>query len=92
MASNFDLRSWAENTLLRAGAAKRCPKHKVLHASSSLKAAHGAIAVARLNRLPGISADGAELAILEVYVNLPDHCELCTGLVRLSPVDAGGVS
>lgn len=92
MAAVFDLRSWAEETLIRGGAARRCPAHRTLHAAADLAAAHSTIAVARLNRLPEISADGAELAILEVYVSLPDHCEQCTGSLRLSPADAGGAS
>lgn len=92
VASSFDLRGWAEGTLIRAGAARRCPKHNLLHAASTLKEAHKAIAVARLNHLPGITADGAELAVLEVYVTLPDHCERCEGSVQRSPVKAGGAS
>ena len=92
MAAVFDLRNWAEEALIRGGAARRCPAHRTLHAASDLAAAHSTVAVARLNRLPGISADGAELAVLEVYVDLPDHCDRCTGSVRLSPVDAGDAS
>ena len=92
MASEFDLRKWAEETLIRGGAARRCPKHDTIHATSTLKAAHYSVAIARLNRLPGISADGAELAVLEVYVALPERCERCGGLVQLSPAGAGGVS
>lgn len=91
VALNFDLRGWAEATLIRSGAARRCSKHDLLYAASTLQAAHKAVAVARLNRLPGITADGAELAVLEVYVNLPDHCDRCTGAARPRPIDAGGV-
>lgn len=91
MPANFDLRRWAENTLIRAGAARRCQRHMVLHVASTLKAAHNAVAVARLNQLPGISPDGAELAILEVYVGLPERCSQCSGSSQLSPLDAGGM-
>jgi hypothetical protein len=35
------------------------------------------VAIGRENPLDGMTPDGAELAILETYLSLPDTCEMC---------------
>lgn len=75
--NEFDLRQWAEQTLARAGAARQCPHHGLTFSEPNDGAVRRAIAVGRMNHLPGISADGAELALLETYLSLNDRCPAC---------------
>lgn len=75
--NEFDLRQWAEQTLVRAGAARRCPHHQLTFSEGNEGAVKRAVAVGRMNHLPKISADGAELALLETYISLCDSCQKC---------------
>lgn len=75
--NEFDLRQWAEQTLVRAGAARQCPRHGVTISDGNEGAVKRAVAIGRMNHLPRISADGAELALLETYISLNDSCPKC---------------
>lgn len=74
----FDLPTWAARTLVRAGAAMLCDRHQTIFASPGGLAINSAIIAARLNRIAGLSADGAELAVLEVYLKLAPSCIVCS--------------
>lgn len=72
-----DIRQWSLKHLVHNGAATVCPDHGFITVVENIPAVHQAVSAARQHPLPGISADGAELAILETYLSLPEHCPVC---------------
>jgi hypothetical protein len=74
---DFDLRRWVEYRLLHADAIRICEHHNVLISNENATAVQNAVHVARLAPFPSITQDGAELALLEVFLSLPGACPQC---------------
>ena len=71
------LDEWAERGLIRKGAASVCHHHGFIVARKKPSAVWAAVEVARQRPPENISADGAELIILEKFLALPEICPGC---------------
>lgn len=71
------LDEWAERGLIRKGAASVCHQHGFIIARNKSSAVWAAVEVARREPPDNISADGAELIILEKFLALPEICPVC---------------
>lgn len=71
------MQEWAERALIRKGAASVCHHHGFIIAGKKTSAVWAAVALARKEPPEKISADGAELIILEKYLALPKVCPGC---------------
>jgi hypothetical protein len=73
----MDIREWAQRALVEAKAAFICYEHGFIVATTNVPAVNGCVASVRAHPLRGISQDGAELAVLQVYLSLPESCPGC---------------
>lgn len=77
MLTNPTIIKWAKETLLRAGAIKRCPMHKELQSVEDDTAVRRAILLVRINPFEDLSANASELALLETYLSISQNCQKC---------------
>ena len=79
MLRNIAIIAWAETALIRAGAAYRCPTHGLAISALDDDAVHRTVDICRRNPFEDLSANAAELAVLETYLSLPEECVECGG-------------
>ncbi len=77
MLKNPRIINRAEEALVRAGAAVRCISHGSVSSVENIPAVQRAVTIARLNPFEQLSANAAELAVLETYMTLADACPRC---------------
>jgi hypothetical protein len=82
MLKNPIIINWAQESLVRAGAAVRCLVHDTTYSTGNDAAVRRAVTIGRLNPLQGISANGTELALLETYLSLSVSCPHCRQQIR----------
>jgi hypothetical protein len=71
------LRGWAINVLQEAGAIKECDEHGWMQDRGDPHARDRALAIARHDPPPGISAEEASAEIREVLDSIGDTCPEC---------------
>lgn len=77
MLINPTIINWAKQTLLRAGAARRCPAHGEIESVEDDTAVRRAVLLVRINPFEDLSANASELALLETYLSLSQKCPEC---------------
>lgn len=77
MNTDLKLRDWAIDRLIRAQAVRKCDTHNVLFCTGDDEAVRRTVQVGRLLTRTDQTADDAELALLETYLDLPDSCPHC---------------
>lgn len=77
LVKNPNIIQWAERSLTVAGAAVRCSDHNLVRSKSDTAAVRRAVLIGRLASFEGLSANAAELALLETYLRLPERCPHC---------------
>jgi hypothetical protein len=78
MLINPNIIRWAKETLIRAGAARRCPAHGEIQAVEDDTAVRRAVLLVRMNPFEDLSPNASELALLETYLSLSQNCQKCT--------------
>jgi hypothetical protein len=73
----MNIREWAQRGLVETGAAFVCEEHGFIVATTNIPAVRRSVSFARVNPLPDLSPDEAELSTLEEYLSLPDTCSGC---------------
>lgn len=84
MLKNPSVISWAQEALVRAGAAYRCDTHGAAQSTRDDAAVRRAVIIGRLNPFEDLSPNGAELALLETYLSLSLKCSDCASVSNAS--------
>ncbi|WP_439373098.1 hypothetical protein [Bradyrhizobium sp. DASA03120] len=71
------LRGWAISVLLEAGAIRQCVEHGWMQDRADAHARERAFDTARRDPLPGVSAQDAAGALVEVLDGIGDTCPEC---------------
>lgn len=79
MSSKSD---WAQEALVRAGAAFRC--HAALVSTDNDLAVRQAVHIARMHPGAEQTSDEAELILLETYLRLESRCPICAKTMPVS--------